>query len=116
MWVLGEFNGGMLGAEGEGHPVAVDTGLEHQREQILALAARYGCGNVRVFGSRARGESTPDSDVDLLVDIEPGRSMLDIVGLWQDLTALLRCQVDLVTEGGLSPYLRERICAEARLL
>jgi uncharacterized protein len=106
----------MLSAEGEGHPVTVDTGLEHQREQILALAARHGCRNVRVFGSRARGEATPDSDVDLLVDVEPDRSMLDIVGLWEDLTTLLRCQVDLVTDGGLSPYLRKRICAEARPL
>jgi predicted nucleotidyltransferase len=99
-----------------GHPVTAGTGLEHQREQILELAALHGCLNVRVFGSRARGDATPDSDVDLLVDVEPGRSMLDIVGLWQDLTALLRCQVDLVTEGGLSPYLRERVYAEARPL
>ncbi|MEW5981234.1 MAG: nucleotidyltransferase family protein [Acidobacteriota bacterium] len=66
--------------------------------------------------SNARGTAQPDSDVDLLVDVEPGRSMLDIVALWDDLTALLGCPVDLVTDGGISPYLREHIYAEARQL
>jgi predicted nucleotidyltransferase len=71
---------------------------------------------VRVFGSRARGESTPESDLDLLVSLEPGRSLLDLVAIRQDLESLLGCAVDVVTERGLSPYLSERILAEARPL
>jgi predicted nucleotidyltransferase len=87
-----------------------------KRSEILALAALHGCRDVRVFGSWARGTAQPESDVDLLVDVEPGRSKLDIVALWDDLTALLGCRVDLVTDGGTSPYLRERIYAEAKPL
>lgn len=68
---------------------------------------------MRVFGSRARGEEGPDSDLDLLVDLEPDRSLLDVISIKQDLEDLLGCSVDVVTEGGLSPYLRERILAEA---
>ena len=76
------------------------------------MAERYGARRVRVFGSAARGEAGPTSDVDLLVEMAPGRSLLDLVALWQDLEDLLGCRVDLVTEGGLSPYLRDRIHAE----
>jgi hypothetical protein len=90
--------------------------LSSRRDEILTLAARHGARNVRVFGSWARGDATPGSDVDLLVDVEPGRSMLDIVALWQDLAALLGCRVDVLTDGGISPYLRDRIYAEARPL
>jgi len=90
--------------------------LEANREEILRLAAAHGARNVRVFGSMARGTATPASDVDLLVDMEPGRSQLDLVALWQDLEDLLACSVDLVTDGGLSPFLRDRIEAEARAL
>jgi len=66
-----------------------------------------------VFGSTARGDARAVSDVDLLVEMEPGRSMLDFVGLWQDLQELLGTSVDLVSEGGISPYLREKILSEA---
>ena len=90
--------------------------LKANREEILRLAAAHGARNVRVFGSMARGTATPASDVDLLVDMEPGRSQLDLVALWQDLEDLLACSVDLVTDGGLSPFLRDRIEAEARAL
>jgi predicted nucleotidyltransferase len=90
--------------------------LVKKREDILRLAARRGAHNVRVFGSVARSEAHAGSDVDFLVDVEPGRSLLDVVGLWQDLEDLLRCKVDLVTDGGLSPYLRDRILREARPL
>jgi predicted nucleotidyltransferase len=90
--------------------------LTSNREAILRLAAARGARNVRVFGSAARGTATPASDVDLLVDMEPGRSQLDLVALWQDLENLLARKVDLVTDGGLSPYLREQIEAEARPL
>ena len=86
------------------------------RPAILEIAARYGASNVRVFGSAAREQATAASDIDFLVDLEPGRSLLDHVGLWQDLEALLECRVDVVVEGGISPYLQERILAEARPL
>jgi predicted nucleotidyltransferase len=87
--------------------------LIDKRLAILSVAVRHGARNVRVFGSAARGDTGPDSDVDLLVDLEPGRSLLDHVALWQDLEELLGCRVDIVVEGGISPYLRDRIVAEA---
>ncbi len=90
--------------------------LHAHRRAILELAARHGARNVRVFGSIARGEDRPDSDVDLLVDVEPGRSLLDVIALEQDLEALLGRPVDVQTDGGLSPYLQQRILAEAAAL
>ncbi|MGD0100492.1 MAG: nucleotidyltransferase family protein [Acidobacteriota bacterium] len=90
--------------------------LVEKREEILRLAASRGAHNVRVFGSVARGEAREDSDIDLLVDVESGRSLLDIVGLWLDLQELLGRKVDLLTEGGISHHLRGIILAEARPL
>lgn len=87
--------------------------LKEKREEILKIAADHGARNVRVFGSVARGEDRPDSDVDLLVQMDPGRSLLDLVAIWQDIEDLLGCRVDVVTDGGVSPYLRDRIHAEA---
>jgi predicted nucleotidyltransferase len=87
--------------------------LRARRQQILSYAADHGARNVRVFGSTARGESGMTSDVDLLVEMEPGRSLIDLVGLWQDLEDLLGTRVDVLSDGGVSPYLRERIYAEA---
>ena len=87
--------------------------LEQRRNEILTLAARHGARDIRVFGSVARGESGPASDVDFLVDMEEGRNLLDLVGFWQDLEELLGCRVDVITDGGISPYLRERIYTEA---
>jgi hypothetical protein len=80
------------------------------------MAARHGARNVRVFGSTARGDARSDSDVDLLVSVEPGRTLLDVIALEQDLEALLARRVEVLTEGGLSPYLKERILNEARAL
>ena len=93
--------------------MTLDSSLRSKRDEILRLAERYGARNVRVFGSLVRGEATAESDVDLLVDMDPGRSLLDLVGLWQDLEGLLQCRVDVLTDGGLSPHLRDRIYAEA---
>lgn len=90
--------------------------LKAKRQKILKLAAQYGARNVRVFGSVARGETRATSDFDLLVDMDKGRTFLDLVAFWQDLEELLGRKVDVVTEGGLSPYLRDRIHAEARPL
>jgi hypothetical protein len=87
--------------------------LESRRNEIMDLAGKYGAKNLRIFGSTVRGEAGPASDVDLLVDMEEGRNLLDLVGFWQDLEELLGCRVDVITDGGISPYLRERIYAEA---
>ena len=90
--------------------------VQSKREDILRLAARRGARNVRLFGSVARNEAGPDSDVDFLVDLEPGRSLLDLGGLLMDLQKLMGCKVDVVTETGLRPRLRPRVLREARRL
>jgi len=87
--------------------------LQDKREAILSLAAQHGARNVRVFGSAARGDAGPDSDVDFLVDLEPRRSLLDLGGLLMDLKELLGREVDVVTEPGLHWYIRDRILREA---
>lgn len=87
--------------------------IKRRRDEILRLAAAHGARNVRVFGSAARGEARPDSDVDLLVEFEPGRSLLDRVALKQELEDLLRAPVDVATPTGLHPIVRDRVLAEA---
>jgi predicted nucleotidyltransferase len=87
--------------------------LGERRPEILRLAERYRAGEVRVFGSVVRGENTDTSDVDLLVTPRPGCSLFDLGGLVEDLQDLLGCRVDLVTEDGLKPRLRERVLREA---
>jgi predicted nucleotidyltransferase len=87
--------------------------LRTHRAGILALAARHGASNVRVFGSIARHEADERSDVDLLVDLERGRSLFDLGGLLMDLRQMLGRDVDLVTERGLRFALRERVLQEA---
>ena len=87
--------------------------LRSSRDRILQLAPHHGARNVRIFGSAVRGEAKPESDIDFLVDMEGGRSLLDLIELGQDLEELLHRKVDILTEGGLSPYLQERIHAEA---
>jgi predicted nucleotidyltransferase len=102
----------MLGMSIEAASIDLDD-LRGRRDEILGCAATHGARNVRVFGSTARREAGKGSDVDLLVEMEPGRSLLDLVGLWQDLEDLLGAHVDLLSDGGVSPHLRERIYAEA---
>jgi predicted nucleotidyltransferase len=87
--------------------------LARVRSEILALAARHGARNVRVFGSVARGEADAASDIDFLVDFEPGRSLLDLAALLVDLEDLLGHPVDVVTEPGLKARIRQRVLAEA---
>ncbi len=89
------------------------TQLQNRREEILMIAAKYGATNVHVFGSVARNEEREDSDIDLLVEFEVGRSLMDHAGLMLELESLLGRRVDIGTPQGLrSPY-RERILAEA---
>ena len=87
--------------------------LREKREEILRLAARHGARNVRVFGSVARGEADAQSDIDLLVEFEPDRSLLDHAALWLELQELLGCKVDVVSEGGVKARIRERVLGEA---
>ncbi len=87
--------------------------LKAKRETILELAARHGAHNVRVFGSVARGEAGPDSDVDLLIDLDRNRSLFDQLELKQEIEDLLGRKVDLVTEQSIYWLLRRRILKEA---
>lgn len=87
--------------------------LKHKREEILRIATAHGAQNIRLFGSASRGEAGPKSDVDILVRLEPGRSLLDIIAIKQDLEDLLGCEVDVVTEEAVSPYIREQVLKEA---
>jgi predicted nucleotidyltransferase len=88
--------------------------IGEQTEQILALAAEYGASNFRVFGSVVHGTADEDSDIDFLVDMEPGRSLFDMGGLLMELQGLLDRRVDIVTEKGLHWYIRDRVLKEAK--
>ncbi|HIK16919.1 MAG TPA: nucleotidyltransferase family protein [Leptolyngbyaceae cyanobacterium M33_DOE_097] len=87
--------------------------LQEKREAILAVAAKHGAYNVRIFGSVARDEADAASDVDFLVDLEPNRSLFDLGGLLMELQDLLECSVDVVTEKGLRQRIRDRVLSEA---
>jgi uncharacterized protein len=84
-----------------------------QRAEILRLAEVHGCRNVRIFGSVATGESRAESDLDILVDLDPGRGLLDLGGLHSDLQRLLGVEIDLIESGSIHPYIRDRVLAEA---
>ncbi|MGA7180865.1 MAG: nucleotidyltransferase family protein [Thiobacillaceae bacterium] len=90
----------------------LDT-LRTHKVEIEHLASLHGAHNIRVFGSVARAEDTPDSDIDFLIDMEETRSLLDLVRFQQELEAMLKRPADVLTERGINPYLRERILAEA---
>lgn len=90
--------------------------IQRQREKIIAVANEHGIVNVRLFGSVVREEETPESDIDFLVDLETGRTLLDLGGALVRLQELLGRKVDIVTERGLHWYLREQIMKEARPL
>ncbi len=87
--------------------------LKNKREEILRIASKHGARNIRIFGSVARGEAGSESDLDFLVELEPGRSLFDHASLLLDLEKLLGCEVDVVTERGLRPRIRERVLGEA---
>ena len=87
--------------------------LKDNREDILRIAANYGARNVQIFGSVARDEAKPTSDLDILIELDPDRTLLDLVAIKQDLEDLLGYHVDVVTKAALSPYIREQILKEA---
>ena len=93
--------------------MTLDEIRRSNRDTILTISSRYGARNVRVFGSVARGETTPSSDLDLLVDLEPGPSLMDLGGLLMDLREELHMHIDVATERMLRPEFRERVLAEA---
>lgn len=96
-----------------GKPQRLGQLVRRHRREILALAAKHGVEQVRLFGSVARGEETKSSDVDLLIRLEPGRSLLDHIAFQQDVQDLLDTKVDVVSEGGVSPYIRDAVFHEA---
>ncbi len=90
--------------------------LGNKREEILEIAAHHGASNIRVFSSVARGEARPDGDVDFLVEIEAGRSLLNRIGLIQDLEDLLGRKLDVAKAENLHERIRDRVLKEAILL
>ena len=89
------------------------TELRSRRDEILKVARARGAARVRVFGSVARGDTNPTSDVDFLVDLKDGRTLFDLGGLLMDLQDLLGCDVDVTTEAGLRPRVADRVLADA---
>ena len=100
----------------EGRQMKMSDVVEKYRDQILSLAKENGVRNVRVFGSMARNEAGPESDLDLLVDIENGKSGLALGGFLIDVSELVHRKVDVVTEKSLHPAIREKVLHEARAL
>lgn len=86
---------------------------ERVRTEILRIASSHGAIGVRVFGSVARGDATAGSDLDLLVKMKPGASLLDLIAIKQDLEDLLGIRVDIVTEKALSPYIKDDVLSHA---
>ncbi len=91
----------------------LDDLLKSKRDDILAIAARHGAYNVRVFGSVARGEADLQSDIDLLVQFKPGTTLFGHAALVQELEKLLGVKVDVVSERGLRERIRDRVLNEA---
>lgn len=92
----------------------IDEVIGAQRAEVLQIAARYGASNVRVFGSVARGEARADSNLDLLVTWDYARmAAWGSAGLWDELEALLGRPVDVTSERGLNPLIRDQVLAEA---
>lgn len=94
-------------------PAPTLSELRARRDEILVLARRRGVTRVRVFGSVARGDQDADSDIDLLVDLEDGRSLFDLGGLLMDLREALGVDVDVATPTSLRPRVAERVLADA---
>ena len=95
--------------------VAVITNslLKNKRVEMLKIAANHGAEDMRIFGSVARGEATQTSDLDVLLKLAPGRSLLDLIAIKQDLEDLLGCSVHVVTEDAVSPHIRDQVLKDA---
>jgi len=93
--------------------MGIEELLKAKRDEILRIAAEHGARQIRIFGSVVRGEADENSDIDLLVDLEPGKNLLDLGELQMDLQDLLDWKVDLVTEKGLRERIRKRVLEEA---
>jgi uncharacterized protein len=93
--------------------VGVAELVAEKRSDILRIARSHGATNIRVFGSIARGTAGPESDLDLLINLEPDRDLFDLIAIQQDLEDLLGRKVDVLTEGGISRYIRDEILREA---
>ncbi len=104
-----------MASVGNSSPVTL-ADLRGRRQEILGIAARHGASNVRVFGSVLRGDASPASDVDFLVSLDERRSLLDLGGLLMDLRDALGCDVDVVTDTGLSERFRDNVLAAAAVL
>jgi predicted nucleotidyltransferase len=96
--------------------MALEEIVQQKRDEIIAIAAKHGAYHVRIFGSVARGESGPDSDVDFLIDMDGNRSLLDMSGLWLELEELLGRKVNIAEPDAVHWYIRDRVIAEAKPL
>ena len=93
--------------------MTLDELRRSKRDEILRIAAKHGARNIRVFGSLARGEDSPSSDVDILVDLDPNRTLMDLGGLLMELQEILQVRVDVATEDMLRPKIRQRALVDA---
>ncbi len=93
--------------------MSISSIIKNRREEVINIAQKYGAKNVRVFGSMARGEESSESDLDIIVEMEHGSSLLDIIAIKQDIEELLGRKVDVVTEASISPYIRDAVLKEA---
>ena len=93
--------------------MSVSNTIKSKREEILNIAQKFGAKNVRIFGSMARGEENPESDLDIIVEMEKGSSLLDIIAIKQYIEELLGRKVEVVTEASISPYIRNTVLREA---
>lgn len=87
-----------------------------KKADILRIAERHGCGNIRVFRSVASGESRPNRDVDFLVDLDSGRTIFDLARLLGDLRDLLGVEIDVLESRSIHPYIRDRVLDQAVVL
>jgi uncharacterized protein len=108
-----EFSADVMRWGPEAEAMNVNDLLKEKREEILQIAARHGARNVRIFGSVVRGEADAASDIDLLVTLEPGTTLLDHAALILELEDLLGCKVDVASDRGLRPRVKERVMSEA---
>lgn len=104
--------------KGKAQSVVVDLSalVKSKRDEILKIASTHGAHNVRLFGSVARGQAGPKSDIDFLIKLDAERSLMDHVALIQDLEDLLGRKVEVVSEGAVHWYIRDRVLAEAKAL